>query len=205
MKTLHEFKQKVGDKEYNIKLKDMSRRDREELAVVYNAEYGKALAKGLATHAALRKNIVDSGGFFSQKEIERMEELYRLIVAKSNEFQALELEKKDSSEIKAEIEDLWAEYQEYEKVSTALYSRSAEFEAEKNTVTWAVLNFTFADDRELFPGSTNDSRLNFYYECVESGKELEVKVFDKAYGCFYQVIKTSEPMDSEMLKSITGD
>lgn len=207
MKILHEFKQKVGDKEYNVKLKQMSRRDREDLAIVYNAEYGKALSKGLAPHSSLRKNIIDAGGLFSQKDIERMEEISRAIMVKSNEFQALESEKGDTSQIKQEIEDLWMEYQEYERATSILYSRSAEYEAEKNTVTYAALNFTYVDEggeRELFPGSTNDSRLNFYYECVEGDKELETKVFDKSFSCYYRVIKGSEDVDKEELAAITG-
>jgi hypothetical protein len=207
MKILHEFKQKVGDKEYNIKLKQMSRRDREDLAIFYSAEYGKALAKGLAPHLILRKNVIDSGGLFSQKDIERMEEISRAISSKSNEFQRLELEKQDSAEIRKEIEDLWAEYQEYEKVTAMLYSRSAEYEAEKNTVTYATLNFTYVDDsgeRELFPGSTNDSRLNFYYECDEANKELEIEAFNKAFSCYHMVIKSSEPVGKDEFEAITG-
>ena len=210
MKTLHEFKQKVGEKEYSIKLKQMSRRDREDLAIFYSAEYGKALAKGLAPHLVLRKNVIDSGGLFSQKDIERMEEISRAIVTKSNEFQNLELEKQESSEARKEIEDLWSEYQEYEKVTAMLYSRSAEYEAEKNTVTYATLNFTYLDDagqeKELFPGSTNDSRLNFYYECVENegGKELEVEVFNKAFLCYHLVIKNSEPITAGEFEAITS-
>ena len=208
MKTLHEFKQKVGEKEYSIKLKQMSRRDREDLAIFYSAEYGKALAKGLAPHLVLRKSVIDSGGLFSQKDIERMEEISRAITTKTNEYQKLELEKQDSAAVREEIESLWSEYQEYEKVTTMLYSRSAEYEAEKNAVTFAVLNFTYFDsngeDKELFPGSTNDSRLNFYYECVEAEKELETEVFNKAFLCYHLLIKGSEPITAGEFEAITG-
>lgn len=214
MKILHEFKQKVSvgspdEKEYTIKLKQLTRRDKEDLSVIYNAEYGKALAKGLAPHATLRKNAIDSGGLLAKQEVERAEEVYRAVFVKGNELQLAVTEKKSEEEINAiqkEIDDLWAEYQEYEKPATQLYSRSAEFEAEKNCVTWAVLNFTylFTDKEvELYPGSIFDSRLNYYYECVDGAKELEIKAFEKAYACFYQAIKSPETATKEVFESLT--
>ena len=195
MKVLHEFKQKIGsgdsEKEYTIKLKDISRRDRANLSVVYNAEYGKALARGLAPHSVLRKSAINSGGLLANSDIERAEELYRSVMAKLNEKTALLVDKEyDKAEaLNKEIESLWAEYQEYEKPANLLYSRSAEFEAEKNAVMWVVLSSTYIEDGEgsgeAFPGGTDESRLNYYYECAEAERELETKVFDKSYSCFH--------------------
>lgn len=210
MKILHEFTQKVGTenvKEYTIKLKDLSRRERENFEVVYNAEYGKALAKGLAPHSTLRKSAIDAGGLLAKQDIERADELYRAVIEKSNEKQLKILNgETDFSEIDDEIQKLWEEYQEYEKPATLLYFRSAEFEAEKNAITWAVLNFTFVEsngkDVELFPGGTDGSRLDYYYECLESEKELEKNVFDKSYLCFHAAIKSSEKLEKDFFDAL---
>ena len=216
MKILHEFKQKVSvgeeTKEYTIRLKQLSRRDKEDISVVYNAEYGKALSKGLAPHMTLRKNAIDSGGLLAKQEVERAEEVYRAVFAKGNELQLAVAEKRQEDEIskiQQEIDDLWKEYQNYERPSAELYSRSAEFEAEKNCVTWAVLNFTYVlngeREEELFPGSIADSRFNYYCECVDNNKELEKIVFDKSYGCYFQAIKSPETATKEFFEALTDE
>lgn len=213
MKVLHEFKQKIGsgdsEKEYTVKLKDISRRDKANLAVVYNAEYGKALSKGLAPNSTLRKRVLDGGGLLTKSEIEKSEELYRSVISKLNEKTSLTAEGKteEANSLNTEIEDLWAEYQEYEKPANILYSRSAEFEAEKNSVMWAIFTLTYINkdevDREVFPGATHDSKLNYYYECLDQEKELEIDIFDKAYACFAQAIKNPDSKNEEYFNSIT--
>lgn len=196
----------VSEIPVEINLKLLSRRDRERLAVVYNAECGKAMNEGLQPWETLKKSVIDSGGIFAKKDFERMDEIIRAIQTKSNEVQLAVTEGRPVGDIEQEIKDLLEEYAEYERPKSELYSRSAEYEAEKNTVIWAVLNFTVyggPDYLSVFPGSTTESRLNFYYQCCDENRELEQEVFEKSYICFHHYIKTDK-VDKEYYDSLIG-
>lgn len=208
MKILYKFKVKVGEQEHEIALKDLGRRDRESLAVVYNAEYCKAINKGLLPWAALRKSALDSGGFWSNNEVNYADGIVRKIQEVSNEIQKLTTEEKDVSELKKNLESLMAEFQEYKQPETELFSKSADYEAKKNSIVWIVLKMTFVkkDDYEfLFPGISDESRLDYSYECFDSEtKELEKKAFEKAYMCFYHAIENGEK-NSEVFDLLVND
>lgn len=178
-----------------VYLKQPSRRDREDLAVVYNSEYGKALSKGIQSFDSLRKAVLDNGGMFAKQDLERADDLIRLIQHKSNEVQLYVTEGKPIDDLEREIQDLTNEYAEYEKPKTALYAKSAEYEAKKNTIVWAVLNFTFTKNQDyeyVFPGATYESRLNHYYDCCDNDSDFEKEAFDKAYVCFHHHIEGNE-------------
>jgi hypothetical protein len=212
MKALHNFTVKTGDKETEITLKALGRRDREDLAVIYNAEYGKAVQRGLAPYAALRKSAIDAGGLWSESEVNRADEITRQIVRINNEIQLAVADNADVNlaDKRDVLTSLLEEFQAYKHPETVLYSRSAEYEAEKNATTWAVLHYSLTKDEKgewvyIFPGTTTESRLTFYYECAEAEKQFELEVFRKGYLCFYHHIKNQEETTPEVLKALTDE
>jgi hypothetical protein len=189
-----------------INLKLLSRRDKERLAVVYNAECGKAMNEGLQPWDTLKKSVMDSGGIYAKRDFERMDEIIRTIQAKSNEVQKAVVDGAPIEDLEREISDLLTEYAEYEKPKTELFSRSAEYEAKKNTIIWALLNFTAFKGPEylsVFPGSTTESRLNYYYQCCDEDKQFEQEVFDKAYLCYHHYIETDKT-DKDYYDALIG-
>lgn len=197
MKELYRFKVVVGDREAEVVLKKPGRRELEDFAVIYNAEEGKALSKGLLPYSILRKSIINSGGFWSDVEVSYADTLLRKMNETLNEIQLLTIENKDTSELKSSLEVLTKEFQEYKRPESELYAKSAEYEAKKNTIVNIVLRSTFIKDGEeykfVFPGSTHESRLECSYDYFDDEtKLLEQKIFNKAFMCFYHAIENKE-------------
>ena len=176
-----------------------SRRDREEISFIYNGAYGDAVKRGLQTADVLRRALLDSGGVIAQNDLERADELTKLIIAKKNEILQKELEKEDIKDDAEEYEALVAEFEKLERPQREIFARSADSHAQTKTVEWCVLNMTFYRDENdnyipVFPGNTTESKLNSYYEFCDNEDEhkWEVEVYNKATIVFYHFIVTGE-------------
>lgn len=179
-----------------IRLKLPSRRDREQIAFIYDGEYGKAIKGGLQPVDVLRRCLLDSGGAIAQKDLERAEELLKLIRVKENErtLAIVENENADISTLEEELKGMYNEFQVLEKLQREIYSRSAESRAEMKTVEWCVLSMTYCGDAWVFPGVTDESRLTTYYDFCddEENHKWEIEAYNKATVIFYHHIVSGQ-------------
>jgi len=205
-------------------LKQPSRRDREEMDMIYTAELQKCVSRGISTVDMIRRALLDGGGSISKFDLEEMDSLLKQIQEKNNVYEKLVAEKGDKDEIKSiesELGNLLQRYSDIEQSQIQLFSRSAESYAQKRTVIWCVLNLSYVteggENINVFRGPTFDSKLNNYYDyCEEEEKyAFELAAFDKAYIIYHGYtsgkLKSSEDFASveanydEELKSIEMD
>lgn len=205
------FTLKYEDKLTPIKvfLKQPSRRDREEMDMVYTAELQKCVARGILTNDLIRRALIDGGGSLSTLDLEEMDSLLKDIQDKNNIYQKLKLDKAEGEEvdkIELELSKLIEKYNTIEQSQFQHFSRSAESYAQKKTVIWSVLNLSYIQEdknySDVFRGPTFDSKLNNYYDyCEEEGKyDFELKTFDKAYVMYHGYLtgaaKTKEDFEA---------
>lgn len=179
-----------------VRLKLPSRRDKEQISFIYDGEYGKAIKGGLQPNDVLRRCLLDSGGAIAQKDLERAEELLKLITVKENEKTLAKVnnQEADVTALDEDLVKLYTEFQTFEKIQRDVYSRSAESRAEMKTVEWCVLSMTYVGDAWVFPGVTDESRLNTYYDFCddEENHKWEMEVYNKASVIFYHHIVSSK-------------
>jgi hypothetical protein len=180
-------------------LKSPSRRDKEEMDMIYTAELQKCVTRGISTVDMIRRALLDGGGSISKLDLEEMDFLLKTIQEKSNLYQKLLSDKAPKEEIapvETELTQLLTRYNDIENSQVQLFSRSAESYAQKRTVIWCVLNLShlISDDgkeyTQVFRGPTFDSKLNNYYDsCEEEDKyNFELAVFDRAYVMYHGYI-----------------
>lgn len=171
-------------------LKLPSRRDREEISVVYNGEYGNAIKRGLQTADVMRRSLLDSGGIIAQKDLERADELVKLITAKQNEIQEKTLNGEDLTSASDDLQTLVNEFEQIERPNREIFARSVESHAQNKTIEWCVLNLSFEGDHHVFPGATHESKLSSYYDFCddEENHKFELEVYNKATIVYYHNI-----------------
>lgn len=190
----------VVDKETPLEviLKLPNRKDRADWSIIYNVEFNKGLALGLQPIETLERCLAVNSGESAKRDSEKITDIYSKLVELSNTVKSLESEGKieESLEKKKEFEKLTDEYMELERPYKELQSKSAEFYAQDKTVAWCVLNLTyFNETTKVFPGTTFESKLEYYYELDEASPEYDI--FNKAYLCFYSYILGSADLDKE--------
>ncbi len=175
-----------------VYLKLPSRRDREEISLVYNAQYGMALGKGLQPADVIKRSLLDSGGIVARQDLEVADDILKQYNQKRNEIIAAQLEKLPTDELEKERLELAAQFERLEQPQREIYSRTAEFYAESKTVEWCVLNLSYySQDKDylpVFPGPTHDSRLTTYYEwCDEddNAHAVEKDAYNNATLVYY--------------------
>lgn len=209
------FTLKYEDKLTPVKvfLKQPSRRDREEMDMVYTAELQKCVARGILTSDLIRRALIDGGGSLSNLDLEEMDSLLKEIQEKNNIYQKLKLDKVEDekiTEIESELSKLIERYNTIEQTQFQHFSRSAESYAQKKTVIWSVLNLSYTQEgnnySDVFRGPTFDSKLNNYYDyCEEEDKyDFELKTFDKAYVIYHGFL-TGAAKDKEDFAAVEAN
>jgi hypothetical protein len=190
-----------------VHLRQPSRRDREEISIVYNGEFGNAVKRGLQTSDVLRRALLDSGGIVAQNDLERADELVKLIIAKQNEIVQLKMENTDISDAEDDLNTLTEEFERLERPQREIFARSAESHAQNKTVEWCVLNMSMTkgerDYLYIFPGANSESKLSSYYDFCDDEKahEWEIAVYNKATVVFYHYIVAGKD-DKEYFDSL---
>ncbi len=192
-----------------VHLKLPSRRDREEISLVYNAQYGMALGKGLQTADVVKRSLLDSGGIIARQDLERADEILKMYQQKENEIIEAKLEGLSVEDLEQERRELSAQFAELEEPQREIFSRTAEFFAESKTVEWCVLNLSYfktdKDYYQVFGGATPDSKLTTYYDwCDEEDNKhvAELEAYAKATLVYYHHImggRTGEEYFNQLL------
>ena len=198
-----------------IFLKKPSRRDTEAYSLFYDIQYGKAVADGLQTSATLERAISDGGGVISKQDIEDAVALSKAYDVLYNEILADKLEKRDTTDKEGDLRVLYDLLTEKNRTRDDLYTKTAEYRAQENTLNWCVIHLSYFKNgdkfTEVFPGPSYESKLNNYYDSQDEDDE-EAKflknVFEKSFMVYYLYVvkkaaETKEGFD-ELLQDLTN-
>lgn len=194
-------------KPVDVVVKKPSRRDREEMAMVYNAEFHKCLNAGIGTDAMIRRSFLDGGGgHIAKADLEVAHELYKKIEKAGLEIAQKKIDGDDTTELENQIQKDYIEAYNIESSHQGVMDRSAEALATRKSLIWAALNLTFIGDKYVFSGPTFEGQLNTYYEmCDEPEKyEFELKCFDYSY-VFIERFLSGMAKEEEQFKEIENE
>ncbi len=193
---------------HTVTFKLPSRRESEEISIVYNSEYGQAIKRGLQTADVLRRSLIDNGGIMSDDERQRLFELDKEITRLKNEIVEAEINKTPLEDKFQELQGLLDELQILRKPQEEIFSRTAEYYAQHKTIEWCCLNLSFYENGDaVFPGVSTDAKLNKYYDWCDQGKDFPQQVFNKALLCYYHHIigKQTDEKYFDALMNEVGD
>lgn len=162
-----------------------SRRDKEEMSLVYNAKFSKCLALGIGTREMIRKAILDGGGGqHSKLDIERLDTLVKVLsekLAKANDLSTEE----EKAESQKEVDSIVEEIDQLENLYKGVFEHSAEYNATAEMISWCVLFLTKEGANDVFLGPTFDSKTKNYYDAEDEDNKFLVDVYYKSTVIYY--------------------
>ena len=176
MKILYEFTIKdEKKKEHKFRILKPNRRQVEDAEMEYAVEMSKCIKKGILTKTMLAKKYSDTGGLMSEKQAQRLMQLYHSMAEKTNEYSRLStLERKTKkvkekmSDIENDIVTIKREVVDIETSNISLFNQTAETKAQNATVRWytlALVQQLIKDEwKDVYEGSSYEDKLDFFYE-----------------------------------------
>ena len=172
---------------FEFLLKEPNRRQLEDADMEYSIEISRCIKKGILTKAMLAKKYSDTGGILTEKDADRLVDLYGSLSDLETQAAKMgiktagketgvlsEKSKKISGEIalvRRNIVDLESSYQ-------SLFNHTADVKAQNRVILWYLLNLVYykGPDMEaaepLFPGKTLEERVEIFYKKDEDDDEL---------------------------------
>ncbi len=188
----------------SVIVKKPSRKDREEMAMVYNAEFHKCLNHGISTEEMIRRAVLDGGGGFIPKlDQEQLHELYSLINENLLKIQHLKIDGLDASALEKEVEAAYLRIYDIESPQKNIFDHSAENLATRKSLVWAALHLTYTKSGDVyipvFKGPTFESKLNSYYDlCDEEDQhKFEMRCFDMSYVMVERFLSKAAESDED--------
>jgi len=176
MKILYEFTIKdEKKKEHKFRILKPNRRQVEDAEMEYAVEMSKCIKKGILTKTMLAKKYSDTGGLMSEKQAQRLMQLYHSMAEKTNEYSRLStLERKTKkvkekmSNIEGDIITIKREVVDIETSNISLFNQTAETKAQNATVRWYTLalvqQLIKEEWKDVYEGSSYEDKLDFFYE-----------------------------------------
>lgn len=165
-----------------------SRRDKEEMSMVYHAKFNKCLAAGIGTQEMIRKSILDNGGGgYSKVDLERLDKILKEHAELTTEYEAKKLSGEDTQEVQEKLTDIIMEVGRLENIYEKIFEHSAEYNAMSEVVLWAVMNLTkYSDGASVFTGPTFESKVQNYYDIEDASPDsVDVKIYNSATVIYY--------------------
>jgi len=169
---------------YNIVIYQPSRRQIEDADMEFSVEMSKCIKRGILTKAMLAKKYSDSGGLLSEEDSTTLVRLYRELGELQNSLGKLsqkqkksDAEKKKESDLTESFADIRRNIVDLETTYQNLFNHTADTKAQNKAILWYLLNLSSVKDeegneRDLFPGSTNEEKEDAYYSLEEGGDEI---------------------------------
>jgi len=179
---------------YEIILKEPTRRQLEDADMEYSIEISRCVKKGVLTKAMLAKKYSDTGGILTEKDAERLVDLYGSLsdleaqaakrgVQTSGKKSGALTEK--SKKIYGEMALVRRDIVELESSYQSLFNHTADVKAQNRVILWYLLNLVHYKEPEeekatpLFPGKTLEERVDIFYKKDEEDDELFMLVQSK--------------------------
>lgn len=192
MKEIYSFKEKLGEKEYNIILKKPSRVESEEIEIFHAAIMSAYMNAGVQTIASVDKYYSDNvGGPMPKTDEKELIELRRQLYKKEEELIKATIGEEDKMKLYQEIVDLNEKIRSFNSYYSQIYENTAETKARNKTIDFCLLNFSYYQEgdgeiKKLFPSKEENPRKRMIkqfeeYEKLEEGENGEFwsKAIDK--------------------------
>jgi hypothetical protein len=172
---------------YEILVKEPSRRQLEEADMEYSIEISRCIKKGVLTKAMLAKKYSDTGGILTEKDAERLVDLYGDLselegeAARSGIKTSAAVEKGASEKTKElygklaltrrDIVNLESSYQ-------SLFNHTADIKAQNRVILWYMLHLTYQKTSNMekgepiFAGGDFEARIDAYHTMDEQDNKL---------------------------------
>lgn len=177
-------------------LKQPSRKEREEVDMVYSISYGKCIDKGCLTRQMIAKKYDDIGGFLTKDESTQYSKLYFDFYNSQTELTRLEsigvdnlsdLQKEKRKELIIDIASQKRELISFENAKDNLFQHTAEEKAKRKAMFWLLLNLTYisdpGDEKEapypFFEGSKDEEKEQDFEDKEDEEDQILLKIYQK--------------------------
>ena len=182
-----EISKKVTKKmPYEIVLKEPTRRQLEDADMEYSIEISRCVKKGVLTKAMLAKKYSDTGGILTEKDAQRLVDLYSELADLEMEMakrgsapNAKQKDGKDKKGLGGKIAMARREIVNLESAYQSLFNHTADIKAQNRVILWYMVNLAHVkSDKEgeeptpLFEGKDFEQRIDNYYQKDEDGDTL---------------------------------
>ena len=171
---------------YEILLKEPNRRQLEEADMEYSIEISRCIKKGILTKAMLAKKYSDTGGLLTEKDAERLVDLYGELAELESQMAKLGAPSKSQTDkednrirniggkmalTRRDIVALESSYQ-------SLFNHTADIKSQNRVILWYILHLSYFKTSEMkkpeliFPGNDFDDKTDTYYAKDEDNDEL---------------------------------
>jgi len=167
---------------HEIFIKQPSRRQLEEADMEYSIEISRCIKKGILTKAMLAKKYSDTGGILTEKDANRLVDLYSQLadlemeMAKSGTHPTDDTKKAKGlggklAMTRREIVDLESAYQ-------SLFNHTADIKAQNRVILWYMVTLAHIQKEgvekpvPLFDGKEFEDRIDSYYDQDEKEDKL---------------------------------
>tara|TARA_Y100000310_G_C20629834_1_gene788011 strand:+ start:20 stop:781 length:762 start_codon:yes stop_codon:yes gene_type:complete len=183
-----EVSQKVKKKiPYEIIVKEPSRRQLEEADMEYSIEISRCVKKGILTKAMLAKKYSDTGGILTEKDAERLVDLYGDLSELEGEaarggIKTSAPPKKGATQKTKELYGKLAltrrDIVNLESSYQSLFNHTADIKAQNRVILWYMVHLALqkTSDMEtaeaIFVGDDFETRIDNYYAMDEEDNKL---------------------------------
>ena len=172
---------------HEIILKEPGRRQLEDADMEYSIEISRCVKKGILTKAMLAKKYSDTGGILTEKDAQRLIDLYGELAELEREASTLGIKIGDkipvksndkSKEIHGKLALTRRDIVNLESSYQSLFNHTADIKAQNRVILWYIVNLTYVKKegdeklRPLFEGDTFEEQVDDYYDQDERGDDL---------------------------------
>jgi hypothetical protein len=168
---------------HEIVIKQPSRRQLEEADMEYSIEISRCIKKGILTKAMLAKKYSDTGGILTEKDAERLVDLYSELAELEMEIAKSGLHPSDAKKGKKGLGGRLAmtrrEIVNLESAYQSLFNHTADIKAQNRVILWYMVTLAHIkkegaeNPTPVFEGKEFDDRIDAYYD----QDEKEDKIF----------------------------
>jgi len=154
---------------HEIILKEPGRRQLEDADMEYSIEISRCVKKGILTKAMLAKKYSDTGGILTEKDAQRLIDLYGELAELEREASTLGIKIGDkvpaksnekSKEIHGKLALTRRDIVNLESSYQSLFNHTADIKAQNRVILWYIVNLAYVKKegdeklRQLFEGDT---------------------------------------------------
>ena len=172
---------------YEIILKEPGRRQLEEADMEYSIEISRCVKKGILTKAMLAKKYSDTGGILTEKDAERLVDLYGKLADLESEASKIGVKttgavdgkmSQKAKDINGNIALTRRDIISLESSYQSLFNHTADIKAQNRVILWYILHLAHykTEGSEaptlLFEGKDFEEKIDAYYKKDEDEDEL---------------------------------
>jgi membrane-associated HD superfamily phosphohydrolase len=172
---------------YDIILKQPNRRQLEDADMEYSIEISRCIKKGILTKAMLAKKYSDTGGILTEKDAERLVDLYGELSEFESEASKLGINtsgapqkkmSKKAKEMNGQIAMTRRDIVNLESSYQSLFNHTADIKSQNRVILWYILHLSHYQTSDMekpelvFQGEDFEGKVDDYYGKDEKDDKL---------------------------------